>query len=367
MKIEISRKVLADALSELAPLASKKTVLMILSNVKFVTKGNKIRLQTSDAETSIRKYVDAENIDQDGSFLVDCASLTTFVNKVKGDNLTLTLDENTLTVKHAKGKATFQTLPPDDFPEVKQGEEAVTISLMTSDLLKLISVARSFVSYDDFRPMMKAIRAIVADGKLTVCATDTRVLFTDSIDLLQPTPDVAWYIEQSVFSMLVNACKRDEDVTVIISPSNVTYRIGATTFYTQQTQGKYPDFNRVIPKSHKVEVKCDKNDLADTLSRSTLFVEDSSLIRVAIGSAEMEISADNVSKLQKMTERVTCESDAELTIGANAKMLAGCVKACAANEVLFELEDASRPIVIKDALNPNRVILCMPMQLVNPQ
>ena len=158
MQITISRKVLADALNELAPLAGKNKALLVLNNVKFVIKGNKIRLQTSDVETTIRKYIEADSIDQDGSFLVDCASLTTFVNKVKGDNLTLTLDENTLTVKHAKGKATFQTLPPDDFPEVKQGEEAVTISLMASDLLKLISVARSFVSYDDFRPMMKANR-----------------------------------------------------------------------------------------------------------------------------------------------------------------------------------------------------------------
>lgn len=363
MKIEIGRKVLADALSELAPLAGKNKALMVLDNVKFVTKGNKIRLQTSDVETTIRKYIEADSIDQDSSFLVDCASLTAFVSKVKGDNLTLTLDENTLIVKHSKGKASFQILPVDDFPEVSQYDESTTIELNAPDFARLVSVARNFVSNDDFRITMKPIRALVENGKFTVCATDTRVLFTDSVELSNDAPATAWYIEQSVFGMLVNACKSAESVTVIVSPKNVTYRIGSTTFYTQSTCGNYPDFNRVIPKSHKIEVDCDKSELIDTLSRSTLFVEESNLVRVAVSETEMAISADNVSKLQRMSEKVVCQSNAEVAFGANAKMLAECVKACAANEVLFELEDASRPIVIKDALNPNRVILCMPMQL----
>lgn len=365
MKIEISRKVLADALSELAPLAGKNKALMVLNNVKFVTKGNKIRLQTSDVETTIRKYVEADSIDQDGSFLVDCASLNVFINKVKGDNLTLTLDANTLTVKHSKGKASFQTLPSDDFPEVSQYDESTTVELNAPDFARLIAVARNFVSNDDFRLTMKPIRAIVENGTFTVCATDTRVLFTDSVALSSDTPSVAWYIEQSVFGMLVNACKGAENITVIVSPKNVTYRIGSTTFYTQSTCGNYPDFNRVIPKSHKIEVDCDKSELTDTLSRSTLFVEESNLVRVAVSETEMEVSADNVSKLQRMSEKVTCQSNAEVTFGANAKMLAECVKACAANDVLLELDDASRPIVIKDNLNSYRVILCMPMQLNN--
>ena len=107
MQITISRNILAGALADLAPLANKKTTLVILNYVKFVTKGNKIRLQTSDGETSIRKYVEAESIDQDGDFLVDCADLNSFLGKVKGDTLQLTLAGNTLTVKHSKGKAQF--------------------------------------------------------------------------------------------------------------------------------------------------------------------------------------------------------------------------------------------------------------------
>lgn len=366
MQITISRKVLADALNELAPLAGKNKALIILNNIKFVTKGNKIRLQTSDADTTIRKYVEAEEIDQDGSFLTDCASLTAFVNKVNGDRLTLVLDAATLTVKHSKGKASFQALPPDDFHEVNTADESVSVTLPAQDFAKFVGIARNFVSHDDYRVILRPIRAIVEDGRFTVCATDTRAMFTDSIELADEAPAVAWTIEQSVFGMLVNACKGEESVTVTVSPRSVTYRIGATTFYTSQTQGNYPDFKRVIPKSHKIEVKCDKNEVLDTISRSALFVEESNLVRVVVDETEMNIAVDNISKLKNMSEKVACESDAQITFGANARILAECIKACGANNLVIELEDVSRPIVFKDSENPSRVVLCMPM-VVNPQ
>lgn len=366
MQITISRKVLADALNELAPLAGKNKALLVLNNVKFVTKGSKIRMQTSDADTTIRKYVDAEEIDQDGSFLVDCASLTAFVNKVNEDRLTLVLNDNTLTVKHSKGKASFQALPPDDFHEVNIADESVSVTLPAQDFAKLVGIARNFVSHDDYRVILRPIRAIVEGGRFTVCATDTRAMFTDSIELDSEAPAASWTIEQSVFGMLVNACKGEESVTVTVSPRSVTYRIGTTTFYTSQTQGNYPDFNRVIPKSHKIEVKCDKNEVLNTITRASLFVEESNLVRVAVDETEMNIAVDNISKLKNMSEKVTCESNEQTTLGVDARILVECVKACAAANLTIELEDASHPIVFKDSDNPCRVVLCMPMRLVNP-
>lgn len=366
MQITISRKVLADALNELAPLAGKNKALLVLNNVKFVTKGNKIRMQTSDADTTIRKYVDAEEIDQDGSFLVDCASLTAFVNKINGDRLTLVLNDNTLAVEHSKGKASFQALPPDDFHEVNMADESVSVILPAQDFAKLVSIARNFVSHDDYRMILRPIKAIVEGGRFTVCATDTRAMFTDSIELAGEAPAAAWTIEQSVFGMLVNACKDEESVTVTVSPRSVTYRIGTTTFYTSQTQGNYPDFNRVIPKSHKIEVKCDKNEVLNTISRASLFVEESNLVSVAVDETEMNIAVNNISKLKNMSEKVTCESNEQITLGVDVRILAECVKACAAANLTIELEDASHPIVFTDSDSPNRVVLCMPMRLVNP-
>lgn len=364
MRITISRNVLADALAELNPLAGKNKALMILDNIKFVTKGNKIRLQTSDAETTIRKYVEAYEIDQDGSFLVDCASLAAFIGRVKDDKIILTIEDGTLTAKHSKGKASFQTLPSDDFPEVNQDEAECAIEMNAADFSRLVSVARNFVSHDDFRPMFKPIRAIIENGTFTVCATDTRTLFKDSVRVADDTPATSWYIEQSAFAMLVNACKSNDKITIVVAPKSVTYRVGATTYFTRQTAANFPNIDRVIPKSHKIEVKCDKKDTMDSLFRSALFVDESSLVKISVTGAEMEIKADNVNRLTQMSEKISCESTADITFGVNVNMLSQCAKACSTPELLFEFNDPSAAFMLKDVENPERVILCMPMSIL---
>lgn len=365
MQITISRNILAGALADLAPLANKKTAIQVLNYVKFVTKGNKIRLQTSDGETSIRKYVEAESIDQDGDFLVDCADLNSFLGKVKGDTLHLTLDGNTLTVKHSKGKAQFQTLPVDDFPEPKQDDETTEVKLQASVLANFVATASNFVSDDDYRPQMKPIRAIVKDGVFVVCATDTRVLFKDAAPIADCNKEVEWYIEPSAFSSLIKACREYEDVIVRVSPQNVSYRVGATTIFTPQTLGKFPDFNRVIPADHAIDVTFKKSEASEAVQRAMLFTEDSKLAKIAVSALAMNVEAENLSKITKAVETFACASNNEIAFGINADKFMDCIKACASDEVKMELSDASRPIVFKDGNNPNRVILCMPMTLLN--
>lgn len=367
MQITISRNVLAEALAELSPLAGKNKVLLVFNNIKFVTKGNKIRLQTTDGETSIRKYVEADSIDQDGEFLVDCASLNAFVGKVKGNTLDLILDGSTLTVKHAKGKAEFQTLSAENFVEPKQDEETTEVTVPADTLAGFVSTAKNFVGVDDLRPQMKPIRAIVENGTFTTVATDTRKMFVDSVALDGENPDVQWYIEPCVFSSLVKACKGQDTVTVKVSERNVSYRIGATTIFTLQTKGNFPAYKRVIPANHAIDIVCDKSDISEAVQRATLFTEQSNLIKVAVRSLAMDIQADNLSKLQKAVETLTCTSNQEITFGANSQILLDCVNACGSDEVTMELNSPSHPIVFKDSVNPNRVVLCMPMNLVNPQ
>lgn len=367
MQITVARAKLSEALMELTPLAGKNKVLTMLNNVKFVTKGNRIRLQTTDAETAIRKYIDADSIDQEGSFLVDCAGLNAFVNKTKGDTLTLILEDTTLTVKHAKGKAEFQTLPADDFVEPKQDDDMAEVTLPASSFARLITIARNFVGNDDLRPQMKPIRAIIEGGKLTLCATDTRKMFVDSIMLGPDAPVMQWYIEQSVFGAIISACRNQDDVVVKVSDKNASYRIGATTIFTQQTKGNYPDFNRVIPQNHVIDVVCDKSDIVDAIQRAILFTENVGLLKVSAAPMTMDIRADNLTKLSKAAETLPCIASSEISFGANAPILLECVKACADNDVKMELNDASRPIVFKDSSNPDRTVLCMPMSLMNPQ
>lgn len=365
MKIEISRKVLADALSELAPLAGKKQALTILSNVKCVVKGNRMRMQASAGTMTIRKYVELINSETDGEFITDCVSLNNFVGKVKDDFLTLTYADNVLNVKHSKGNAKFPAQPTDDFPEVKIDAEATEFNIPANKFIRLLTTAKGFVSTETLRPMMCVVRAKIENGILNMSASDTQQLFTDSASVESGDLNIEWNVEQYAFPFLIKAGKKEEAIIVRISAKNAQYRCGDTTVFTQLTQGNFPNIARVIPQTHNIEATCDKAEILDSLSRVMMFTEQSKVIRVNTTPMTMDISVDNLDTMRSAKESIRCTSDDEIVFGVNVAYFINCLNACESRDVTIQLSDPTRPVVIKDKENPERTILCMPMQLNN--
>lgn len=365
MQITISRKVLADALSELAPLAGKKQALMILSNVKCVVKGIRMRMQASDGTMTIRKYVELVSSETDGEFITDCASLNNFIGKVKDDFLTITYEDNTLTVKHGKGKAKFPAQSADDFPEIKVDEDAIEFKVPASSLGSLINIAKKFVSNESLRPIMNVVHAKLENDKLTVSASDTHVLFTDSALTPFTTECIGFNIEQYALSLIVNLCKKNEGVEVRKSEQKVQYRIGDTSIFTLSTLGNYPNVTRVIPQTFNIEINANKQDILDSLNRVIMLADQSKVIRLSVTPMTLDISVDNLDTMRSAKESVGCTSNGEIVFGVNAAYFINCLNACESQEVVIQLSDSARPVVIKDKENPERTILCMPMQLNN--
>lgn len=367
MNIIISRKTLTDTLGELSPLAGKNKVLPIFNNVQIITKGNQIRLQTSDAKTTLRKYIEAKSIDEEGSFLVDCAMINNFLRQIKDDDITLSFNDNTLTITHRGGSADFPIQPNSDFVDPNPMEGAVEVVVQAHEFSRMINLAKNFVDLNDLRPQLKHICAIIENGTMTLCSTDTNRLFVDSLPYRSNESELQWYIEQSAFNVIIAACKNQREVVMKVSDKSVSYHIGRTTIFTQQIKGRFPDFKRVIPTNHAIDVVCDKADIIAALQRVLLFTESTSVLKLTISSFMIDLQVDNLIKLSKVAERVPCTSNSNIVIGVNAKKLLECVSCCESDEVKIELNNAARPFVLKDKEAPNRLLLCMPMTLSTAQ
>lgn len=366
MKIIINRTALIDALSQVIPFASPKAAISILRYAKVTTKGNRIKFESNDTKASMRRYTEAVEIDQDGNFLVDPTNVFALVSKCKDDNITLTIENESLTVKHSKGSAQFQVMSVEEYPDFDMPTDDITeITLPTSLLLDCIKVGKGFVGSDDLRPTMKAIYAFVKDGEFGYCATDTRKMAADhnAIDNVQGV-DVNWYIEPSVFAALTKAAKDIENVIVKVSPSHVSYRLGNTIIQTVQTKGKYPDFNRVIPKSWDMECAVDKNELIDSLKRVALQCDTNRLVKLDISQMDMTITAENFQEMRKASETVQHNGcNRSIMIGMQVDYMLMCLESCVDDEVVLRLTDASRPMMMYQTVKPNATNLLMPMAI----
>lgn len=364
MKIIINRQVLADALAEVVPFAAQKSPLLILKNVKITTKGNRVKLEANNQQASIRRYIEAIEIDQDGSFVVECADIASLIGKCKGDEITLMTDNDTLTVKHTKGSAQFQIMRVEEYPDFDMPTENITEIHIPSALLRdCINIAKAFVGNDDLRPQMKPIYAYIKDGEFGYCATDTRKMTTDHTPVENCDGiDVNWFIEPSVFSALSKACTASDMVIVKVSPTHVSYRLGNTIIQTLQTKGNYPDFKRVIPKTWAMECAVDKTELIDSLRRAALQCEENRLVKLNISQMDMTVAADNLTKLKKSSEQLQHSGcNGEIKIGLHVDFLLTCLGVCTSDEVMLRLTDPSHPMLIHQADKPNAVSLLMPM------
>ena len=368
MKILIDRRTFAQALSEVAPFAPSKPMVMVLKNAKITTKDKWMKIEANDTQNSMVKYIPMLECDQDGTFLIEIADINKFVQKVKGNTIEMEADGNSVRIKHDKGNAEFQTQNADEFPVFKMPDvESTEIVIPTSLLADAIAKGKGFVATEQIRPQMTAIYAYLKSGEFGYCASDTHKMIhgKETYDLPDST-DIHWLIMPAVFSALLNACKSADAAKIQITDSNVQYTIGGTRIQTVQAKGQYPNFNRVIPQSWNMECAVDKGDIVDALGRVSLFCDASQCVRIDVTRMDMTLSVDNLDYMKSSKENVThLGCDGEIKIGANANNVLASIGVFNQGEILMRMTDASRPIVFAQRDNGNVTTLAMPMTLVN--
>lgn len=368
MKIKVDKKTFAQTLAEVAPFAPSKPAIMVLKNAKFTTKGNRMKIEAHDTENSMVKYITLNECDGDGSFLMDIAELNKFVAKVPDGELSIDIDDGILHITHAKGSAEFTTLDADEYPVFNMPEnETSDITIPASMLGDAISKAKGYVSTETLRPMMCAIYAYVKNGSFGYCATDTHKLIHghQAYDL-PVTADVHWLIMPTAFASLLNLCKSNDMVTVKITDTHASYRIGSNIIQTVLAKGNYPQFERVIPKEWAMECAVDKLAMLDALSRISMFCDSSECVKMNVSPMDMTLTVDNVMYNKYANENIAHNGcNGEITIGMNVGNVMECVRTFGNGDVLLRMSDPSRPVVFAQADNEGLISVAMPMTIVN--
>lgn len=364
MKIKIDRKSFAQALAEVAPYAPAKSPIEVLKFAKITAEGDWMKIEAHDRAVSLSKYVKMEECDGEGAFLIPIVDLSKFVSKTNGDHLDLSYDGSTIKISHSKGEAEFNAPSAEQYPTFKVEEEATsTFDLPTSFLAEAISRGEKFVSTDLFTPALCSIYVYINDGEFGYCATDTRKLIHGSKSSQSACDgEISWLIVPTVFGSLKSLCKTNETAKISISDNHVSYAIGQTLIQCVKQKGKYPDFRRVIPTSHKLECLIDKNELADSINRTSLFGDKLSAMKMQVSQMDMVLTASSLEYSRKSVEHITHNGcNGEITIGVNSDSLFASISAFDGANILMKMTDPNRPILFEQNGEAGLVVILMPM------
>ena len=359
-------KVLA-VLQSVAGIVERRHTLPILANVLLRKTGNAIQLTTSDLEIQIRTTAELGGDTGDFTTTVGARKLIDILKTMPSDQtVSLESNQSKLILKGGKSRFTLQTLPAEDFPLVQEAASFGPAFSVPQKVLKSLLGQVSFaMAVQDIRYYLNGILFVAEGTTLSLVATDGhRLAFASAqLDVEVPKQEVI-LPRKTVLELQRLLSDADGAIEMQFANNQAKFSFGGMEFVTKLVEGKFPDYNRVIPKNHHNSVTLGRAPLLASLQRTAIMTSDKfkgvrlniepGLLRVASNNAEQEEAVDELD--------IDYGGDA-IEIGFNVSYLIDALANMGQDMVKIDLADGNSSALMTIPDNDKFKYVVMPMRI----
>lgn len=366
MNLRLSKKAFLNAISVGGSVAGRSKVLPVLECVKCSLYNGRLSVCSYDQETMVSKCIDAIEKDvESGSFCVNMRDLRSVVSSIDDDAIDLFADTGTLYIAHSKGRIELPCYSGDDFPSPVEEDGGCSFSVPSQCLYEILGSAVPFMCVDNIKAVLCGISVSAVGDLVEFASTDGRLLFVDSIRVNADNDSCSAIIPSGGVQSIMNLINGTEEVSVRVGTHNISFITDDGFVVCRMVEGRFPNYNNVIPKSSSCTAEVDKTDFLSSVKRVDIASNSSSkLIRLNFDGISVKVSAEDFDLCKKAHDMCLCSYAGEpVEIGMSAKNLISALSAVRAQNAVMLLTDGTRPMVIKDSLNERRTIMVMPMRL----
>ena len=365
MKFSINRDALLRPLQQVAGVVERRQTLPILSNVLFRVSADQLSLTGTDLEVELVGKVGIKDA-MPGEVTVPARKLMDICRQLPdGAEVEFELKEQRLVIKSGRFRSTLSTLPAQDFPSVEKTADEMNISVDSKALKNLLDKTGFAMAQQDVRFFLNGMLLETEDGIIRAVATDGHRLALNS--LVVPGSKTSRQVilpRKGVVELqrLLQEIKGDVDISI---GSN---HLGTTTeefsLTTKLLDGKYPDYERVIPKGGNRTILADREELRQALSRTAILSNEKfRAIRVSFSNGNMQLSANNPEQ-EEAEETVSVDYQGEtVEIGFNVSYLQDVLGVLDSDKIKITVLDANSSAVIEEPGNEDSIYVVMPMKL----
>jgi len=372
MKFNVSSSKLYSQLQAVSRVINSKNALPILDDVLFDLKGNELLLTASDGETTIRTSVELENAEGEGKVASGAKLLLETLKEFSEQPLSFTIDEQNFAVSMLSQNGTYSFVGVNgaEYPEMPETEgEARAIAIPAAVLQSAIEKTIFCTADDDLRPVMNGIFFDITDDKVAMVATDAHRLVRYINTGVAAGTTASFILPKKPASLLKNLLSKEEgDVKVIFGAKNARFEFGNVIIVCRQIEGRFPNYNAVIPQANQNIVTVDRQTLLNACKRVAVFANNGTAqLRLALSENKIKISAQDIDFSTSAEETITCDYSATpMAIGFKAPFLIDLLASIASTEVQLKLADPARAGLIapvENEENEDVLMLLMPMLL----
>ncbi len=372
MKFVISSTALSSRLQSIGRVIVAKNNLPILDCFLFSIEGNKLTLTASDNETTLTTWAELAESDANIRFAVNAKTIQDAMKEIPEQPLEFYVNENSLeiTVVYQNGKYQFMGQTADEYPVPPHMEgDPLTLTLKTETLLSSINRALFATADDTLRPVMNGIYFDIKEGELAVVASDGHKLACGKIYNTGANITGAFILPKKPAALAKNALAKEQgDVTIRFNERNAIVETEHFLMNCRLIEGRYPNYNSVIPQDNPNCVTVNRLALLSALRRVLIFSNaNSALIKLHLDGSRITISSQDIDFSMSAEESLLCDyTGIPMNIGFKGTFLTELLNNIEGEEIIIKLSDAGRAGVIVPAQQQegeNVLMLLMPMML----
>ena len=366
MRFTLQREAFLKPLAQVVNVVERRQTLPVLANFLVQVQGGQLSLTGTDLEVEMVSRIAVEDA-QDGETTIPARKLFEIIRALPdGSRVTVSQTGEKITVQAGRSRFTLATLPANDFPSVDEVEATERVVVPESALKELIERTAFTMAQQDVRYYLNGLlfdlrdqllRCVATDGhRLALCETALENSVGTKRQIIVPRKGVT-----ELQRLLEGG---DREVELEVGRSHVRVKRDDVTFTSKLIDGRFPDYDAVIPIGADREVKVDRESLRASLQRAAILSNEKYRgVRVEVSPGQLKISAHNPEQEEAQEEIEADTQVSDLAIGFNVNYLLDALSALRDEHVVIQLRDSNSSALVREASSEKSRHVVMPLRL----
>ncbi len=367
MKLFCTQKDLDYALNIVAKAISPNNTLPVLNNILVKAEGKKMFFSATNLEIAISCSIDAD-VRGEGAITVPAKLITNYVALLNDEKVELSLSEGvSLSLNSSSSHTKIKCISADEFPLIPKVEKETEISLKVEDFYNAINETVFAASVNTSRPVLSGVLVVVNEGEMRLVATDSYRLAEKKIKVSGKTEaPISCIVPARTMMELSKVLTKanEKEVKVTISKNQILFSIDGVELISRLIEGKFPEYEKIIPKEGKSTFEVSVEDLSLVLKRVSLFArENNNSVKLsATNDGKLTVSSEETKVGEEKAEIVIKMQGDNNKISLNAQYLLDVLTYVNVDKVKFTINDKASPAVIKPVSGDDYVYIIMPLK-----
>ncbi len=372
MKFIISSTTLLRSLQKISGVLSTSSTLPILEDFLFELREDTLTITASDLETTISVMVKPEKADDAGAVAIPARQLLETLKTFPEIPITIISDAESLNVEILAGEGKYKMIGQshEEFPKVPVLEDTKKVTVNGALLVNAFNNTLFATGNDELRPVMSGVYCEMNEEDLTFVATDAHKLVRYRRKEVKSEVADSFILPKKTLSLARHIIPDDEEEVVLeFNRANATFQFDDIVIVCRLIEGKYPNYEAVIPNENPFVLTIGRVGLLSALRRVSIFGSKSThQVRFKISGKELVLSAEDIDYSSEAKERLTCSYEGEdIEIGFNSKFMQEMLNTLTCENITLEMSAPNRAGIIRpdetENENEDVLMLIMPVML----